>query len=391
MESDVAAQEIASGADASTMMPQSSLIHHYTALIGAPSPPRATTDDPHATATDSDVAQNSVGSRTCESLRRSMMLGDQQTVLQSREWPPQPGPRTTPVYPPVTPRRTATDGDTSRPVYDFGHVISNIHQEDGAAAAGRQGKPDEVLTDLGTAACKDRRPVSVTMRNYKKDETPILNTVRVIPAGTSAFLCVSDIADATGKLDELDRVSAVMAADVVRTTAHAAVLIGGADGKTVLDVNEPWLKTCGFTREELIGNSMALIQGAETFHGTSGAEVKRLMDACKDRRPVSVTMRNYKKDKTPILNTVRVIPAGTSSFLCVSDIANNSMLAASSDLQFGLSTAAHSGNGRVGDVSSGQRMKAETVHPLGDCGDAVRGSKRQCLMLAETGTLASIV
>jgi len=109
-------------------------------------------------------------------------------------------------------------------------------------------------------------------------------------------------------------------ARILRTTGFAAVLVGGPDGKTVLDVNEPWLQTCGFTRDEALGSSIALLQGPETFQGVSGVEVKRLTDQCRLRRPVTATLRNFKKDRTGFLNRVTVTPVGGSSFLCVSDI-----------------------------------------------------------------------
>jgi PAS domain S-box-containing protein len=91
----------------------------------------------------------------------------------------------------------------------------------------------------------------------------------------------------------------------------------------VVNVNSPWLLVCGFTKEEMMGNGMHLIQGPETFQGKSGRELKRLMKACKGHHAVQATLRNYTKTKSPITNHVSVAPCTAGSevhFLCISDI-----------------------------------------------------------------------
>ena len=43
-----------------------------------------------------------------------------------------------------------------------------------------------------------------------------------------------------------------------------AVLFSSKSPFPVLDVNDAWLSTCGFTREEVIGQTMKIIQGPRT-------------------------------------------------------------------------------------------------------------------------------
>ena len=121
-----------------------------------------------------------------------------------------------------------------------------------------------------------------------------------------------------------------------------AVLYDNKPPFPVVDVNELWLQSCGFQREEVIGKTMRLIQGPLT----EGKEVGRLMDtiylatmppADPDRSPkwappsaamwtrggaegdetppksVSASLINYSKDRQAMRNDFEVVPVGAAS------------------------------------------------------------------------------
>jgi 3,4-dihydroxy 2-butanone 4-phosphate synthase/GTP cyclohydrolase II len=120
-----------------------------------------------------------------------------------------------------------------------------------------------------------------------------------------------------------------------------AVLYDNKPPFPVVAVNDLWLKTCGFQREEVLGKTMQLIQGPLT----EGKEVGRLMDTIylatmppgdPDRSPkwappsaamwtrggteedsppksVSASLINYSKDRQAMRNDFEVVPVGAAS------------------------------------------------------------------------------
>lgn len=74
--------------------------------------------------------------------------------------------------------------------------------------------------------------------------------------------------------------------------------------KTVLEVSDPWLEYCGFERKEVVGSDLSMLQGPLTDQ----REVQRLMSAVWDGKPVTVTLINYKKNRTPFFNKLTVTP-----------------------------------------------------------------------------------
>ena len=124
-----------------------------------------------------------------------------------------------------------------------------------------------------------------------------------------------------------------------------AVLYSSTPPYAVVDVNELWLTTCGFQREEVIGKTMRIIQGPLT----DGKEVDRMMDTIflasnpsaltvagesgddpaskyappsakmrdetteSGKQPATATLINYTKDRTAFVNEVAVLPRYASS------------------------------------------------------------------------------
>lgn len=79
---------------------------------------------------------------------------------------------------------------------------------------------------------------------------------------------------------------------------------------TVLEVTPPWLDYCQYDRSQIVGRTLRMLQGPLT----NQADVKRLMDDCRNRVPCKITLINYKSDMTPFYNTLHVHPIGESCF-----------------------------------------------------------------------------
>lgn len=98
-----------------------------------------------------------------------------------------------------------------------------------------------------------------------------------------------------------------------------AILMDSVAPHHVLDVNDNWLTTCNFEREQIVGNTLKLLQGPRT----DTEELGRLMKAVKERTTVQVTLINYDGMQRPFRNMLTVEPVevnGRAYFLATSVI-----------------------------------------------------------------------
>ena len=89
-------------------------------------------------------------------------------------------------------------------------------------------------------------------------------------------------------------------------TDEPAVLFSGYPPFPVTDVNDMWLQVCGFSREEVVGQTMRIIQGPETKRDL----VDGLMTHVRRRQPFSTVLTNYTKTRQPFRNELWVEPVG---------------------------------------------------------------------------------
>jgi hypothetical protein len=83
-----------------------------------------------------------------------------------------------------------------------------------------------------------------------------------------------------------------------------ALLFSGYSPFPVTDVNDLWLQASGFSRKEVIGQTMRIIQGPETDRDL----VDGLMTHVRRRQPFSTVLTNYTKMRQPFRNELRVEP-----------------------------------------------------------------------------------
>ena len=98
--------------------------------------------------------------------------------------------------------------------------------------------------------------------------------------------------------------------------ATSGISIADAGGDQELRyVNDAFLEITGYDRNEVLGRNCRFLQGPETDPET----VRELRRAIDDREPVSVTIRNYRKDGTMFWNRLEMAPVesehGVSHFV----------------------------------------------------------------------------
>jgi len=87
--------------------------------------------------------------------------------------------------------------------------------------------------------------------------------------------------------------------------AHTGISIATAEGdRELLYINDAFEEITGYDREEVVGRNCRFLQGPETEART----VDRLRRAIEAERPVSVEIRNYRKDGEMFWNALEIAP-----------------------------------------------------------------------------------
>eukprot|EP01050_Picozoa_sp_SAG11_P003292 SAG11_NODE_183_length_13181_cov_4.027672_3_plen_572_part_00 len=97
----------------------------------------------------------------------------------------------------------------------------------------------------------------------------------------------------------------------VHSYSDPAVMFSGHKPYPVVDVNDVWLQTCGFTRDEVVGATMRIIQGPATERNLLG----RLMSMVRRHRSCRVALTNYTKTGEQFRNELQVEPVGVAEGL----------------------------------------------------------------------------
>ena len=77
----------------------------------------------------------------------------------------------------------------------------------------------------------------------------------------------------------------------------------------IVFANDAFVRLTGYEREEVLGRNCRFLQGTDTNPET----VRALREAIKGRQSITVDILNYKKDRTPFWNRLRIRPLFSSS------------------------------------------------------------------------------
>jgi diguanylate cyclase (GGDEF)-like protein/PAS domain S-box-containing protein len=96
--------------------------------------------------------------------------------------------------------------------------------------------------------------------------------------------------------------------------AIAAVIEECDEGVLIADANDPHLRLfhanrafetiTGFSRNEAIGKNCRYLQGSDRLQ----PEIARMREAIAERKPIAITLRNYRKDGRLFWNSIRLFP-----------------------------------------------------------------------------------
>ncbi|EOD07994.1 hypothetical protein EMIHUDRAFT_68375, partial [Emiliania huxleyi CCMP1516] len=90
----------------------------------------------------------------------------------------------------------------------------------------------------------------------------------------------------------------------LQPSREACVITEATKPNRIVHVNDTWSRVCGFSAEEAIGQTCALLQG----FGTCKATLGQLRDAVLQGQTFAVQLLNYRKGGQPFMNTLTVAP-----------------------------------------------------------------------------------
>jgi PAS domain S-box-containing protein len=203
----------------------------------------------------------------------------------------------------------------------------------------------ESARQLGRA-CRSGQRAKVRLTNYRKNGEPFVNALEVFPLRNAAgwvthFCGVLRSAPAPSSLPRRSdwpvaeslpaprpptahaapplaeagasclprrpkrrRDEVVRLSDALNNTSDAVLLTEPTPPYRITHVNEPWRVMCGYTQEEVEGETNAILHGPDT----DTALLRDLMSSVGRGEPTSATIFNYRKDGERFLNQVQVMP-----------------------------------------------------------------------------------
>jgi len=149
-------------------------------------------------------------------------------------------------------------------------------------------------------------PVNFAQAEIRRGNRVLRARLNPMPGGGYS-MTYSDISDAKAdrlRLAELAQRNASLAAAVSSTSNGVLITDPNLPGNPIMFVNPAFTRITGYSPEEAIGKSCRMLQGRDTDPPT----VERLRRAIAQRRAVTVTIRNYRKDGRTFWNELSVNP-----------------------------------------------------------------------------------
>src|SRR5690606_31332464 len=152
-----------------------------------------------------------------------------------------------------------------------------------------------------------RGPDAMPQRFEKRRGGGVIETRRSpIPGGgfVTTYTDITETKIREARLAEFAQRNASLAAAVSAASNGVVITDPNLPGNPIIFVNPAFTRITGYTAEEAIGRSSRFLQGRDTDPET----IARMRRAIAARRPVHVTIRNYRKDGRTFWNELTVSP-----------------------------------------------------------------------------------
>ncbi|MGE0119290.1 MAG: PAS domain S-box protein [Dongiaceae bacterium] len=165
----------------------------------------------------------------------------------------------------------------------------------------RPGDPDW----LPGGAMTGPAPASARAQTQRGART-IRAKLNAMPGGgySMTFSDISDAIAGEARFAALAQRNASLAAAVSSTSGGVLITDPNLPGNPIVFVNPAFTRITGYAPEEALGKSCRMLQGRDTDPLT----VERLRKAIAQRKPVTVTIRNYRKDGRTFWNELNINP-----------------------------------------------------------------------------------
>ena len=182
-----------------------------------------------------------------------------------------------------------------------GMAWSELAQLLGAGMGMRPGEPDWLPG--GTMA---NPPPASTRAETKRGARTLRARLYPMPGGgySMTFSDISDAVAGEARFAELEHRNASLAAAVSSTSNGVLITDPNLPGNPIVFVNPAFTRITGYAPEETLGKSCRMLQGRDTDLQT----IERLRKAIQQRKPVTVTIRNYRKDGRTFWNELSINP-----------------------------------------------------------------------------------
>ncbi len=174
----------------------------------------------------------------------------------------------------------------------------------GSAApdAGAPGDPEATIADL-----LDRHRHLPWRQEIRRTNGQWLRLIESRASDGGTLRIVSDITAMKTRelrLTELAERNAVLATAIASVASGVLICDALAEDQPITFVNAAFCRITGYSADEAIGRNCRFLQGRDSDPGT----LERIRRAIEQRRPVQVTLRNYRKDGKLFWNDLHISP-----------------------------------------------------------------------------------
>jgi PAS domain S-box-containing protein len=182
-----------------------------------------------------------------------------------------------------------------------GMAWGDLAQLLGAGMGMRAGDPDWLPGGVMAGP-----PTGSARAEIKRGARTLRARLNPMPGGgySTTFSDITDAVAGEARFAELEHRNASLAAAVSSTSNGVLITDPNLPGNPIVFVNPAFTRITGYAPEETLGKSCRMLQGRDTDLQT----IERLRKAIAQRKPVTVTIRNYRKDGRTFWNELSINP-----------------------------------------------------------------------------------